>query len=243
MNTTRELTLTTHDLSAVGITSQLTSNDLLEVVANDIYEKFMSEVHDCVKAEMALKKKAQEIMQPEYDQIKSVLVKAKHLQEGDHPSFSYSKIDGNDWSSGIYGLGLDITEKDKGTRVQKDTDAITFYYPRGTEANVMVTVSVQDREDKAKSEFSGIKCETETITNKKFTKVIKLKTDRWKTLLEEIKVHNKRIESLCELLPANGVLSVERFSREARIKMNKKIISAQSPDFRKKISELFNIKL
>lgn len=239
----KELVLQTKDLTDVGITSQLTSNDLLEVVATDLFDKFMAEITDVVKQTGVLREKYKTILQPEFDVMKSELVKAKMIGIKDEPNTGYSKVDGNDWQSYVYCHGLDVSEKDRGTKVAIDRSEFSFAYPKTPEAKVKLTLSIDDREQEKEKIVNGIKCIVNTNTNKNFERVITIKTDRFKNLLNEIREHNKRVDLVMELMPANGLLSVERFTREARVKMNKKILSAQSPDFRKKISQLFNIQL
>jgi hypothetical protein len=239
----KELVLQTKDLTDVGITSQLTSNDLLEVVATDLFDKFMAEITDVVKETGTLRDKTNALMQPEYDVMKSDLIKAKMVATKDSLNFGYSKVNGDDWAANITCHGLDVCEKDRGTKVTVDHNEFYLSYPKTPEAKVMIKATVGDREEDKDKVVDGIKCHIWTSVEKKFERAVTIKTERFKTLLSEIKEHNKRVDLVRELMPANGLLSVERFTREARVKMNKKILSAQSPDFRKKISQLFNIQL
>lgn len=238
-----ELVLQTKDLTDVGITSQLTSNDLLEVVANDLFEKFMAEITSVVKATGVLREKSNNLLQPEYDDMKAALVKAKMVSSKEDLNFGYSKVNGDDWAASISCHGLDVCEKDRGTKVSIDSREFSLSFPKTPEAKVMLKASNRDYDQDKDKVVDGIKCSVSVNTEKNFSRVVTIKTERFKTLVAEIKEHNKRVELVMELMPANGLLSVERFTREARVKMNKKILSAQSPDFRKKISQLFGISL
>lgn len=239
----KELVLQTKDLTDVGITSQLTSNDLLEVVATDLFEKFMAEINSVVKETGVLREKTQSLLQPEYDEMKNDLIKAKMIGSKEELNFGYSKINGDDWASYIECHGLDVSEKDRGTKVAIDHREFTLSYPKTPEAKVVLKASSREYDKNTEKVIDGIKCSFQVNTTKDFSRTITIKTERFKTLLSEIKEHNKRVDLVRELMPSNGLLSVERFTREARVKMNKKILSAQSPDFRKKISQLFNISL
>lgn len=239
----KELVLSTKDFNAVGISSSLTSNDLVEVVANDIYEKFMDEIKAVQESTKMLRGKYQDLMKPEFDEMQSELVKAKMLGKDEAINTGYSKVNGDDWGTFISCHGLDVCEKDRGTKVTKDTHEFGFSYPKMDTANVKLKITCDERDSNSNSKISGIVCKVDTTIRKEFEKIIKTSTRKFKEFKKEIERHNERVGTVMELMPANGILSVERFTREARVKMNKKIISAQSPDFREKISKLFNIKL
>lgn len=238
-----ELVLSTKDLTAVGINSQLTSNDLLEVVATDLYEKFMTEINDCLKATSLLREKYLSLMQPEFDAMQAELIKAKMIATKEKVNTGYSKVNGDDWASCLDCFGLNLFEKDRGTKVEKDRHEFSFSYPKGAEAKIKLKISCDEREEDTGTKLAGIACVVNTSVSKKFEKIISIKTERFAAIRKEIQKHNERIETVMSLMPANGLLSVERFTREARVKMNKKIIASQPADFKKKMEQLFKIQL
>ena len=238
-----ELVLSTKDLTSVGINSQLTSNDLLEVVATDLYEKFMTEINDCVAATNKLRSKYQALMNPEHDTMKAEIVKAGLLDANEKVNTGYSKINGDDWASSLDCFGLNLYEKEKGTKVEKDRHEFTFSYPRGGQAKLKLKITCDEKENDDNNKLKGISYSINTTIRKEFEKVISISTERFKSMHKEIVKHNERIETVMSLIPANGLLSVERFTREARVKMNKKILASQPADFKKKMEQLFKIKL
>lgn len=239
----KELVLQTADLKTAGINTQLTSNDLLEVIANDIYEKILSEVHAVADAEKVLRDKYASIMKPEFDQMRDQLVSAKMLKPNEEFNTGYSKVNGDDWQSCFNCIGVEITERDKGTLVKRDHRAFSVNYPKSPETKVLLKISTDNRSEDKSEKINGISCKINVETRRSFEKVITISTNRFKELIKEIRDYNVRVDEVMRLIPPNGLLSYEKFTRDARVKMNKKILSSQPEEFRKKISNLFNIKL
>src|SRR5215510_14054941 len=61
----KELALMPKDLTDVGISTQVTSNDLLEVVAHDIYNKYMNSIDEVNKKAGQLQKKYKTLLDGE----------------------------------------------------------------------------------------------------------------------------------------------------------------------------------
>lgn len=236
-------TLTSQDLTAVGISSQLTSNDLIEVVANDIYDKYIESVNDNIKRSGELIKRWVELFNPEIEVMKQDLQKSGFitLDDKENVSTSYNPEKSRYWENAISIKRLRFVDKDKGVKV--DENDTTLSYTKGASIKIKISVTVNEYSKEKEVSMKGIEGTIETTINKQFQKTISTTDNRFKKLIKEVQQHNEEVKNIVSFLPVNGIISVERFTSEARVKMNKKIISAQSPDFRKKISELFNIKL
>lgn len=233
----------TKDLQQVGINSQLTTNDLLEVIAHDIFQKMTDEINSCNESARLLKNECKNILAPEFDQMKADLVASKLILAKEEVNTGYSKPNGDDWAGYIQGYNFDLTEKTNGLHIKIDHSDFSISLPRGKQAAVKMKITCDERDEESSEKIKGITTKITTTIRKEFEKVITIPTDRFRELEKQIKLHNKRVQSAYDMLPDNKIISVERFSREARVKMNKKILASQPAEFRKKISELFNIKL
>lgn len=258
MQTSKELTVfTANDLSAAGINSQLTSNDLIEVVAHDIYDKFVDAVTDAVKRGKQIEEEYSSLFDAEMNKMKRSLKKwlsksneVIKMDEDDivdedfeGVAMSFGKISRDDYWPPIGVIRITLVEKDKGTMIDQRSSNLYMPSLKAASTKVKFTISSGNQSSEEAVKVGSITGTIQTITNKSFTQIISVPTTRFKKIADKVKEHNKQVADLISFLPKNGLLSVERFTREARVKMNKKILSAQSPDFRKKISELFNIKL
>lgn len=248
--------LTTSDLNAAGINSQLSSNDLVEVVAHDIYDKYTESVIDIIAAGELIYKKYSQLFDLECVKMKSSLSKyfkkdidievvedAEYFDEYDFNGVAFSFGKNDEYWPSINISKLALKEKDKGTFVERDSRSMPMPPLKMKSVRVKLILSTPNKSESVEVKQSGITGSIETTVKKTFTQIITVPIARFKKLADEVNEYNKQVNDLCEFLPKNGLLSVERFTREARVKMNKKIISAQSPDFRNKISQLFNIKL
>lgn len=248
--------LTTSDLNAAGINSQLSSNDLVEVVAHDIYDKYTASIVNIIAEGDELYKRAQNLMEVEIFKMKKSLSKylsasdkvllvedAEDEYEEEFGDVNASYSTGDEYWPNLSMSKIVLREKDKGTFVEFDSRNVRCPNLKNKSAKVKIVLSTPNISETQEVKQGNITGTIENTVKKTFTQVVSVPITRFKNIADEIKAYNKSVNALSEFLPKNGLLSVERFTREARVKMNKKIISAQSPDFRKKISELFNIKL
>lgn len=252
----KELILTSKDLNEVGINSSLSSNDLIEVVAHDIYDSYIASVNDVIKRGDKISDKYLKLMDAEFSKmkrsLKGHLSPAEKIIAVDEEDFndyeensdalcSFTKVD--EYWPDISLWNLRIVEKDKGTVIDKNTRR--FNIPSLKKKTVVVDLSITTgtKTDRKEVKTGSIIGTIETSIKKSFSQKVTVPIERFKSFAAEVIAHNKEVDALMEFIPKNGALSVDRFTREARVKMNKKIISAQSPDFKKKISQLFNIKL
>ncbi|HQV53970.1 MAG TPA: hypothetical protein PLX17_00565 [Chitinophagaceae bacterium] len=247
--------LTTNDLQAAGINYQLTSNDLVEVVAHDIYDKYVDAINKTISNGKILQKKYYDILNPEINKMKSTL--SKHFkddgeveigEDDDYIGEEFEGIIASFSSADIYWPSvslseISIKEKDKGSFIESSNRNLSFPQMKDKTAKVVIKLTSGKKNNTEEIKIGGISGKIDTTIQKTFSQTITLPMARFQKLANEFKCYNKEVSALLDFLPKNGALSVERFTREARVKMNKKIISAQSPDFRKKISELFNINL
>lgn len=246
---------TTNDLVSAGINSQLTSNDLVEVVAHDIYDKYVDMVNEVIERGGKLYARYNKLMDAEVNKMKSSLgkyllktekievVSEDDIDDENFEGVSVSFSGGDKYWGAIKMNSLTMEEKDKGTFVK--TCDYRMYVPDIKQKNVKITLKLATgrQSDTEKISVSNITGTIETQISKNFTQIVTVPSTRFKSYIKEVEEYNADVKTILNFLPKNGALSVERFTREARVKMNKKIISAQSPEFRKKISELFSIKL
>lgn len=259
----KELVLTSKDLTEVGIDSRLTSNDLVEVVAHDIYDAYMKAVNDAIKVGNGLSTKYYALLDSEIGKMKTKLKEFlkpnQKVNVRDEDDFddededdsntskdnitaSFTSISGVYWGR-ISAKQMLIKERDKGTVIEASGSNYSVPNLKAKTSKILLSISTGRQEEKKEIKKGDISGTIETSVSKKFTLIVEIPTKRFINFSKEVAAYNEDVEALMNVLPKNGALSVERFTREARVKMNKKIISAQSPDFRKKISELFNIKL
>lgn len=249
-------TLTSQDLTSAGILSQLSSNDLVEVVAHDIYDNYLKTINDVEDRGNEIKEQYSKLFDSELNKMRSALSKyllkdsavlrtddAEDYSDEDFEGIVTSFVSGEKYWPQMSMSTVYLKEKDKGT--VGETSSRSFAMPnfKETKASVKLTITAGVKTEKQPVKIGSITGEIENTTKKTFTQVITVNISRFKQFAEVIAQHNKDVAALVKLLPKNGVLSVERFTREARVKMNKKIISNQSPDFKEKISALFSIKL
>lgn len=237
-----EIALRTSDLQEAGISAQLTSNDLIEVIASEIFDKVLSEVKQCDNATEQITEASIDIMKPEIDEFRLQLIKENFVNEHEDGWFSFSKVNGDDWSSTITIMCLKTTDKERGLKIEKEYGK-RFNYPRGQKAHVMLTAKYSETNKDEEKRAGGISGTISTSITKEFKKTIVVSTGRFKKMFDAIKDHNKRIDKVDSIIPKTGLLSVERFTREARVKMNKKILSSQPQEFKNKMAQIFNIQL
>lgn len=235
----KELVISTKDFNEVGINAQLSVNDLVEVVANDIYEKFIATMHESVEHSKEVIKMWKNLFDTEIEGMRQQLIQAGLLKESEEYGKSYGR-DKTYWNDGIYVKFFTLEERDKGIKISANDKYFSF--PSGTKSKVKLEITVSGYDNDRKINEGDITGSVEVRTSKRFSKTILVSSKKFTQMVILTNENNDRLEELRKKLP-NGLLSVERFTREARIKMNKKIIASQSPDFRDKISELFQIKL
>lgn len=234
-------TLTTTDLQSAGINASLSSNDLLEVVAHDIYDKFVESVEQVIENGKVLSKKWDNLFDADLENMRQKLVKGKFLEEKEVVSKCFGAAKNTYWGNSIAVRSFRYEDISGGQKIKIYTDDNSF--PTNKTQKVKLSISIRDSEKDQSISLNGITGTIETTVSKSFNYEFIPNESIFKSLVNETKQHNERCDAIYNFLPQSKILSVERFTREARVKMNKKIISNQSADFRKKISELFNIKL
>ncbi len=247
--------LTANDLNAAGINSNLNSNDLIEVIANDIYDKYLDAVTDFIEKGEKLKDKYYDLLTPEISKMKKALSvyfkdenSVEMVDEDDYISEEFNGIFASFGTADGYWPSISMTtlivkEKDRGSFVESKYRSYSLPVMKDKNCKVVLKLQTGNKSNSKEVKVGGIVGSIETSTKKTFQQVINTTTVRFKVFANEVAEYNKDATRILAFLPKNGLLSVERFTREARVKMNKKIISAQSPEFKNKISELFNISL
>lgn len=158
-------------------------------------------------------------------------------------SASFGRPTGDNYWPSLDLYKVSMSEKDKGTTVDNRAKSLNVPSFKQTTAKVKLTITTGVKSHDEELKIGNITGTIETTCNKTFIQNVSIPISRFKAFAEKVKEYNNQVSDLLKFLPKNGVLSVDRFTKDARVKMNKKMLSAQSPDFHKKISELFNIKL
>lgn len=236
-----EMVLSTKDLQEVGINTQLSSNDLIEVVAHDIYEKYVDSVNGLKAQQKEIQEEYSNIFSIHTEQMKSELIKAKKITATEKVVTDWNTRDSERGT--FYMQTLRVSEESKGLIVKKSDNDCYYAQPKKDTLKIELKLTVNKESQKENIKVGNIEGYINIVTEKQFTKTVMAPTKDLKEFIKKAQSYNERVKSVIEFLPKNGILSVERFTREARVKMNKKIISGQSPEFRQKMSHLFNIKL
>lgn len=236
-----EMVLSTKDLQEVGINTQLSSNDLIEVVAHDIYEKYVDSVNGLKAQQKEIQEEYSNIFSIHTEQMKSELIKAKKITATEKVVTDWNTRDSERGT--FYMQNLRVSEESKGLIVKKSDNDCYYVQPKKDTLKIELKLTVNKESQKENIKVGNIEGYINIVTEKQFTKIVLAPTKDLKEFIKKAQSYNERVKSVIEFLPKNGILSVERFTREARVKMNKKIISGQSPEFRQKMSQLFNIKL
>jgi hypothetical protein len=237
----QELILSKIDFDNAGISSNLTTADLLEVVAHDLFQKTMDLVRSYEKESEQLHKKYTDLFTPHVTTFQNFLLKGKWIAKEDniHSSWNFKKESGWPYVS-LYKPQKE--EKRDGSKIQNDYKAVGFHYPK-KEKQVQVILSVEIAQITTEETLrkNGIIGTKKVSIDSLFNKTITVSTSPIINLVDDINDYNKRLSAMIRSLP-EGLLSVERFAREARVKMTKKMLSSQPEEFKEKIGQLFNIK-
>jgi hypothetical protein len=246
-NKENSLALSKKDFEDVGINVSLTTNDMVEVIANDIFDKFVTHVNSIKKEYNDLVKEYQQLFWLEAKETVSVLKGLGHWPT-DSEDVDYSES----WE--IIGTSKDYTSKgydsikitediNKGMIVKLDGHKWYVKVPIAAKVKIRVTVTADKDESIEHINAKGITGAITTYYSKVFKKEITVSSVRFKTFENKMEDYKQRLSELFKMLPANGILTIERFTREARVKMNKKLLASHGPEFKAKLDELYGIKL
>lgn len=253
--------LSTQDLQGAGITAQLNQNDLVEVVAHDIYDKYVAELQSIIKRGEKLSKEGAILMNPELDKMKkslsgflkkekiSVVVDKndEDYDEDDEDNYdglvaSFEQVNKEYWPY-ISIKTVKIVEKERGTFVEEGHNSVRLPDLKKKSVKIRLTLTSSGDNETKEVKIGNVKGKIETKVSKSFEQEITVGITRFKDYQKRVVEYNKDLEVLKSFLPKTGLLSVERFTREARVKMNKRILRQQPKEFREKVSKLFNIEL
>ena len=231
-------TLTSTELNEIGINTQLSSNDLVEIIATDIYNNIMSNIESLNNKSKELHEKYQSIRKEKIDKFVELLKKKGFLTADSNYS---THVDRKDYVDQDYIQLLKIKLEERKS-VDKAIpgryyDELAFFK---SDAVCTISVNVKDY-GTVNSIKNGIKIEETRDIDTIFSTEMKFSAAPYASLKKEFEEHNKEVKEFYNKLPKT--LSIDAFIREARTKLNRKIISGQSPEFKQKIQELFKIKI
>lgn len=246
MAKTTALTLRTQDLQEAGITTALNQNDLIEVVANEIYEKFMGGIHQSKLMLSKLDAQHDALFEKELTAMHNELIKSKYLAASEKVDLDFDSVQRNsDYWPGLYVPSFKVEDGAKGTYIEWQSQGHKFSCPnlKKHKCIVRLKISNKDTEKDSDIKLGSITGTIEKTVIKNFAKEVEIPMDRFKKFQQGLVAYVEFVESLKHFIPKHGPISIERFTREARVKMNKSILSTQPKEFKEKMYQLFNISL
>lgn len=232
----KELKLSAKSLSEEGISTKLTSNDLVEIIANDLYNKVIDSVTQTETNKDYLYKKYEDILKPE----KEIFLKELKSE------FNVDKKIENvlyEFQQRQYKT-IEFIRESNSKSVSFSKDVESFYIPLSKEDELKITLSCSTDENVPSSSGDDTITWTKNVkTNITFKKIITVKQSPFLILSGLITEHNKNVQQIFSTLPKNKSFNIESLTREARVKLNKKILSGQSEELKTKLRTLFAISI
>src|SRR5688572_24837637 len=138
MDKGKEMVLAAKELEAAGISATLNTNDLVEVVANELYERFINGVLEHIKEGERLSKEYGKLLDAEFQKMKAALkshlsgdliIKSDDYEDDEDEEIefgklltaSFSQAEGEYWPRMAL-KKLSIHEKDKGTQISSSNE-------------------------------------------------------------------------------------------------------------------------
>lgn len=245
---TADLALTQKDLNDEGIKTQLTQNDLLEVIVSEKHKEFTDEYDLLEKRALEIETKLNEFHKNQVrEAIEKMFKKLKitvNLDNSYHNVYD-SKVSFTGKSTdpsiknenGVY-IHRPTTYREKQKTIigeSRQWSINTVSAGPGVTINKSFTADVSITEKKT---------DTLDITTKYSIKGLNVvvNTPAYKKLLDELNAHNKHCSEFIKRY--QGVdLRYESILKEIRVAFNKKLIVDSAPNLRKRISGAFNIEL
>lgn len=230
-------TLTSTELNDIGINTQLSSNDLVEIIATDIYNNIMNHIESLNNRNKDLLEKYRVIHEEKVEKFIELLKKKGFLTASSKYSSRVDYKIAADYDF-IQILKIKLDERKSADKViLVDNNNSSFL-----KSDAVCTLSIFVRDyGVINSTKNGITIQERKNIDTTFSTEVKISAAPYISLRKEFEQHNKEVRDFFEKLPKT--LSIDAFIREARTKLNRKIISGQSPEFRQKISELFKINI
>lgn len=233
----KELEITTQELNTVGINTQLSSNDLVEIIATDIYNNIMSNIESLNNRSKDLLEKYKTIYEERVEKFIELLKKKGFLTASSKYS---SRVDYKvtaDYDF-VQILKIRLDERKSADKViLVDNNNSSFL---NSDAVCTVSIFLRDA-GVVNSTKNGITIQERKSIDTTFSAEVKVSAAPYISLRKEFEQHNEEVRDFFEKLPKT--LSIDAFIREARTKLNRKIISGQSTEFKDKIQQLFKIKI
>jgi hypothetical protein len=243
--------LTTKEMQETGITATLNQNDVVEVVANELFQRKVEKL-DLLMArgkeleefmETTRKGYAQEII----DKVMKIIPNPDAIQERTEQFSICKKGSSDSYSSSNDRMRIQIMtpyidDNRKQNRVQRKFRDVSYYKTANLEYEISVHVVIGGKsKDTAKG---GLKISETMMTEMTFTQRFKYPSNLYKKLFEEIEAYNDEVlEFMRTELGKDGILDAEALTKQVRLKVNKKLISQQSPVVVDHIKKMFDIDL
>lgn len=230
--------ITTAELESKGIKTSLSQNDLVEIIADNKYQKAVEELSALAKQWEEFEQRRKDIEQFYIQQTKEELRKKKILSEEDLNSLDKLglRFDGEK-SKYVNKLSID----ENGDSVKITLSSIWFHHTFRDAKEKKLTKGVftkdflvgdDTKENKTPhfkiTEYNRknivISAEYDLSKNKEIDKYIK-----------DFDTYQKRIEEVFNSIPgregaSTKTLSISKFTREARVAINTNILKSQAPE-------------
>ncbi len=242
--------LTQNEINAEGIKTQLTQNDLLEVIVSEMHQKFTDrllfysdrskELEDkmksCIKNQRITAIK--EFLKKNKIEVKDEAIEHSSISRMFSTLSTKSKASlSNERSLRVHYPGV-TREKSKEKVLLYDSYCGSNFFPE---------VSTK----KALYDFVGCEIITDGVKTEdlKERRVLEIRnvivnrhTSEYANIMEEIEKHNKEVVDFCKEYEGVDV-RYESLLKDIRVKFNKKVIGDSSETLKNKISDIFGISL
>lgn len=234
--------LTAQDINDAGFETKMTFSDIVEIAATDMYQEVVNAIKQTqIDAES---------LSEEYDNT--------YKKEKEEALALYKKTTGRDGSTFLTAKGIrDSQDQDDDVRYAvlsarnfveieglRRSSGYQMYFPK--KGSKTIHIFQVDGVDQKKSEIT-LKSKGKNISvtfSETYSARMEypVKTKDLSDLYKRINEHNEKVNGFLRSFNTDTV-TVEKFIREARTKVNRKILSSQPEEFKKKLRGVFKINI
>lgn len=233
--------ITASDLSKAGIQTVITQNDVLDIIAEQCMEGIRAKIEEFNQALEKIKedtwltwigpkrKKLAEFLGVAEDQIEW----RPESSMGFRYSFPVELSPNREDKEGFY-----IQQR----HTHDASNGVPFMFE---EKPMVVTLQYVKRESElTENKKKGLDVIEEFTSRRTYTVKVDVSASKMKTLIGKLeKWTNDLADYTKQVSSGQGYVNPVRIARQAKVKLNKHILTTQAPEVKAKIEEIFNIKL
>ena len=235
-----ETGLTVKSLEESGIKTSLNQNDLIEIVVEDFMEKLKQEV-DFLNGKIADSFAQWELLRSQHaEKMLKELIKAKFIPADtglDSISYSTAHLNPQQNSNSLSVYKISLYEGSN-TEVYKIDRNHYIGSIQGSAFKLTVVCTIDQTNDVSSSSISGIASTIRKID--KFSREVIITQEMLDPIWEKAKKIGEEATAFVNKFPT-GRINTAKMAREARAKMNKKILKNQAPALMKQMEKIFNL--